>query len=193
MLFRSFDALKKDPAYRAAVDDVVPADKFLEKFVVNGHNKNVQTMIDNLGRDSVAREHMAAGTINYLRDRAGIVDGQGNFSQAGYNKALKFLDDNNKLPLIFDGETAVGLKTLGNVARYTQAQPRGAFVNNSNTLVGALAEKAGQVVGRGVESGLNVAVPGLQLGTTLMETRARHAAAKETKQSLKPGAGIKEK
>ena len=185
-----FQMLEKDPAYRAVVDDKIPAEKFIEKFVVNGVNKNVQSMVNHLGTDSVAHQHMRAGTINYLRDRAGIVDGQGNFSQAGYNKALKFLDDSNKMPLIFDGDTATGLKTLGNVARYTQAQPRGAFVNNSNTLVGALAERAGAAVGKTVETGLNVAVPGLQLGTTVMEMRARRAAAKETQKALKPGAGI---
>lgn len=184
-----FQMLDQDPAYRAAIEDKVPAEKFVEKFVINGHNKNVQTMTKHL--DDVSRQHMAAGTINYLRDRAGIVDNQGNFSQASYNKALKFLDDANKLPIIFDGETATGLRTLGNVARYTQAQPRGAFVNNSNTLVGALAERAGQLVGKGVEGGLNVAVPGLQLGTSVMEMRARRAAAKETEKALKPGAGIK--
>lgn len=187
-----FQMLEKDPAYRAAVNDTTPADKFVETFVVKGHNKNVQAMIDHLGQDSVARQHMAAGTINFLRDRAGIVDGQGNFTQAGYNKALKFLDDSNKMPLIFDGETATGLKTLGNVARYTQAQPRGAFVNNSNTLVGALAEKASGAIGAGVEKGLNVAVPGLQLGTSVMEMRARRAAEAETKKALELGAGTKQ-
>lgn len=187
-----FQMLEKDPAYRAASGDTVPADKFLETFVVKGHNKNVQAMIDHLGADSVARQHMAAGTINFLRDRAGIIDGQGNFTQAGYNKALKFLDDSNKMPLIFDGETATGLKTLGNVARYTQAQPRGAFVNNSNTTVSALAEKASQAIGSAVEKGLNVSVPGLQLGTSVMEMRARRAAEAQTQKALKPGAGIKQ-
>lgn len=187
-----FQMLERDPAYRAAVNDTVPADKFLEKFVINGHNKNVQAMIDHLGADSVARQHMAAGTINYLRDRAGIIDNQGNFSQSGYNKALKFLDDSNKLPLIFDGETSTGLKTLGNVARYTQAQPRGSFVNNSNTLVGALAERAATLTKTGIEQGLNIGVPGLQLGSQIMEMRARRAAAKETEKALAPGAGIRE-
>ena len=38
-----FDALKKDPAYKAAVDDAVPADKYFDKFVVNGVNKNINT------------------------------------------------------------------------------------------------------------------------------------------------------
>jgi len=187
-----FDLLKKDPAYKAAVDDTVPADKYLEKFVVNGVNKNVQTMVNNLGRNSEANQHMAAGTINWLTDKAGIVDGQGNFSQAGYNKALKRLDDVKNVQEIFNPETASQLKTLGNVARYTQAQPRGAFVNNSNTLVGALAQKAGNLAKTGIEGGLNVAAPGLQLGTSVMEMRARRAAEAETRKALELGAGTKQ-
>jgi hypothetical protein len=187
-----FDTLKNDPAYKAAVDDTVPADKFIDKFVVNGVNKNIQTMVNNLGRDSVAHQHMAAGTVNWLKDKAGIVDETGNFSQAQYNKALKQLDDVNNLREIFNPDAASQLKTLGNVARYTQAQPRGAFVNNSNTLVGALAQKAQAAVGFGAEKGLNMAVPGLQLGTSVMEMRARRAAEAETKKALELGAGTRQ-
>jgi len=187
-----FQMLEKDPAMKAAVDDAVPADKFIDKFVVNGVNKNINTMVENLGRDSPAHQHMAAGTVNWLTDKAGIVDGNGNFSQAGYNKALKKLDDVQNLNAIFNQEAASQLKTLGNVARYTQAQPRGAFVNNSNTLVGSLAEKAGKGVSMGVEKGLNVAVPGLQLGTSVMEMRARRAAEAETRKALETGAGTKQ-
>jgi hypothetical protein len=187
-----FQMLEKDPAMKAAVTDAVPADKFIDKFVVNGVNKNINTMVENLGRDSPAHQHMAAGTVNWLKDKAGIVDETGNFSQAGYNKALKQLDDVQNLNMIFNQEAASQLKTLGNVARYTQAQPRGAFVNNSNTLVGSLAEKAGKGVAMGVESGLNLAVPGLQLGTSVMEMRARRASQAETKKALETGAGTKQ-
>jgi hypothetical protein len=187
-----FQMLEKDPAMKAAVDDSVPADKFIDKFVVNGVNKNINTMVENLGRDSPAHQHMAAGTVNWLTDKSGIVDGNGNFSQAGYNKALKKLDDVQNLNAIFNQEAASQLKTLGNVARYTQAQPRGAFVNNSNTLVGSLAEKAAKGVSIGVEKGLNVAVPGLQLGTSVMEMRARRAAEAQTKKALETGAGTQQ-
>ena len=187
-----FQMLEKDPAMKAAVDDSVPADKFIDKFVVNGVNKNINTMVEHLGRNSPAHQHMAAGTVNWLKDKAGIVDETGNFSQAAYNKALKKLDDVQNLNAIFNQEAASQLKTLGNVARYTQAQPRGAFVNNSNTLVGSLAEKAGKGVAMGVEKGLNVAVPGLQLGTSVMEMRARRAAAAETQKALELGAGTKQ-
>jgi hypothetical protein len=186
-----FQMLEKDPAFKAAVDDTVPADKFIDKFVINGVNKNINTMVQHLGKDSPAHQHMAAGTINWLRDKAGVIDEKSNFSQKQYNSALKKLDDVNNLHEIFNPEAASQLKTLGNVANYTQFQPRGTFVNNSNTLVGAMAEKAASLARGGVEKGLNYAVPGVQLGTSLMEMRARRAAAAETQKSLELGAGTK--
>jgi hypothetical protein len=186
-----FQMLEKDPAFKAAVDDSVPADKFIDKFVINGVNKNINTMVQHLGKDSPAHQHMAAGTINWLRDKAGVIDENSNFSQKQYNAALKKLDDVNNLHEIFNHEAASQLKTLGNVANYTQFQPRGTFVNNSNTLVGAMAEKAASLARGGVEKGLNYAVPGVQLGTSLMEMRARRAAEAETKKALELGAGTK--
>jgi len=187
-----FDMLKKDPAYNAAVNDIVPADSFIQKFVINGVNKNVQTMVNHLGKDSPARQHMAAGTINWLADKAGIYGEQANFSQAGFNKGLKQLDAVKNMQEIFDPATATHLQTLGNVAGYTQFQPRGSFINNSNTLVGSLAEKGKQAIAVGVEKGGNMLVPGLQLGTTVMEMRARRAAEAETRKALELGAGTKQ-
>lgn len=179
-----FEALKKDPAYKAAVSDSVPADKFFNKFVINGVNKNINTMIDTLGRDSLGHQHIKAGTINYLSDKAGIIDGKGNFSQANYNKNLKHLDDVNNLEAIFDPESQLQLRTLGNVAAYTQFQPRGSFVNNSNTLVGFMAnqaEKAGNVVGLGKF--------GIPAGTIVRQKIQKVKEKKEFEKSWKPGAG----
>jgi hypothetical protein len=184
-----FQMLEKDPAFKAAVDDSVAADNFIDKFVINGVNKNINTMVKNLGKDSAAHQHMAAGTINWLRDKAGVIDEKSNFSQKQYNAALKKLDDVNNLHEIFNPEAASQLKTLGNVANYTQFQPRGAFVNNSNTLIGALAQSGRNAIGKTVEGGLNLAVPGVQIGTSLMEMRARRAAEAETRKALELGAG----
>jgi hypothetical protein len=183
-----FDALKKDPAYKAAVDDAVPADKYFDKFVVNGVNKNINTMVDTLGRDSVGHQHMKAGTINWLSDKAGIVDGKGNFSQANYNKALKKLDDVNNFGVIFDPQSQLQLRTLGNVAAYTQFQPRGAFVNNSNTLVGYLANKAaGGLEQTGNIMGLKTF--GYPIGSEARRVIRSARERREAEKALKPGAG----
>jgi len=186
-----FQMLEKDPAMKAAVDDSVPADKFIDKFVINGVNKNISTMVQNLGKDSPAHQHMAAGTVNWLTDKSGIVDGNGNFSQAGYNKALKKLDDVKNLQEIFNPEAASQLKTLGNVARYTQAQPRGAFVNNSNTLVGAMADKAAYVMEQGANlvGGGKIGIP---VGSIIRSKVQQYKAGKETEKALEIGAGTKQ-
>ena len=179
-----FDELRADPAYRAAVNDTVPADKFFDKFVIRGHNKNVERMVQTLGRGSAAHQNLAAGALNWLSDRAGLVDGKGNFSQAGFNKALKQLDDIRNMPLIFDPKTATQLRSLGNVAGYTQYQPRGSFVNNSNTLVGALAEHAKT----GAAAAIDVKT-GLPVGSYVKRKIAERRERKETEQSLAVGAG----
>jgi hypothetical protein len=182
-----FQMLEKDPAYKAAVENSVAPDKFMEKFVVNGTRDNVKAMIDQLGRDSVAHQHMSAGTLNWLREKA--IDSSGNFSQAAFNKALNQLDKSQKLNLVFNPDASSTLKTLGNVAQYTQAQPKGSFVNNSNTLVGAMAERAaggletiGNVVGGGKV--------GLPLGSMVRGQVQKFKAGQETKKALEPGAGV---
>jgi hypothetical protein len=184
-----FDALKKDPAYKAAVTDAISADKYFNKFVINGDSKNINTMIDALGRDSLGHQHIKAGTINHLSDKAGIMDGKGNFSQANYNKALKQLDDFKKFGTIFDPESQLQLRTLGNVAAYTQFQPRGSFVNNSNTLVGYLANKAaGGAEQIGNIAGLKFA-GGIPVGTMARQAVQKSKGKARVKKALEPGAG----
>lgn len=183
-----FDELKKDPAYKAAIDDSVPADKYFDKFIVNGVNKNINTMVNTLGKESVAHQHMKAGVINWLSDKAGIVDGKGNFSQANYNKALKKLDDVNNFKQIFDPQSELQLRTLGNVAAYTQFQPRGSFVNNSNTLVGYLANKAAGGLEQ-VGNVMGLKTLGYPLGSEARRIMRSARERKEAQEALKPGAG----
>ena len=180
-----FDLLKKDPAYDAAVNDVAP-DKFINKYIISGNKRDLEALTAQLGKGSEGHQAVTAAVVNYLKDKAGVINDNGNFSQAGYNKALRQLDP--KLLELVDGETAQQLKALGNVSRYTQAQPRGSYVNQSNTFVAGAKEmakggleKAGNVAGFGV----------LPLGTMTREALASRAAAKQTQESLKPGAGTK--
>ena len=180
-----FDLLKKDPAYDAAVNDVAP-DKFVNKYIINGNKRDLQALVEQLGQGSEGHQAVSAAVVNYLKDKAGVINDNGNFSQAGYNKALKQLDP--KLLELVDGQTAQQLKALGNVARYTQAQPRGSYVNQSNTFVAGAKELAKS----GVEKGLNAAGLGIiPVGTMTREALAKRAALQQTKESLKPGAGTK--
>lgn len=184
-----FDTLGSDKAYKAAINGKVAPDDFINKFVINGKKNDIDTMVKHLGTDSQAREVMAAGIVNWLKSKAGIsADGNGTFSQKGFNQALENIDP--KILNIVGPEVNKQLKALGNTARNIQERPVGGYVNESNTLVGAIAEKAAS----GAEFGLNL-IGGGQYGIpvgTMARSAVRSAKeAKKVKESLKPGAGIK--
>lgn len=190
-----FDRLRADPAYKAAAEDSVAmgepsalADDFVQKYVVKGKASNIDRMRETLADDAVVPEVMAAGALNYLKSKSGVnlYTNEGNFSQAGFNRALSEL--NPKLESLVGPQRAEQVRTLGNVARYTQAQPRGSFVNTSNTLVAAAKEKAASAV----EMAVNTTVfPGAGLGTKGREALAARAEKKFAKEATKPGAGLK--
>lgn len=184
-----FDLLGKDKAYKAAINGTVAADDFINKYVVNGKKADVDQMIQILGQDSAARETMAAGMVNWLKNKAGVVNENGNFSQAGYNKALAQVDP--KLLAIVGPEVEKQLKTLGNVARYTQVRPKGSYVNESNTFTASLGEKAKAGAEQVANLGSVKAGIPLPLGSMVREQLAKRSEAKQLKQSLQHGAGVK--
>jgi hypothetical protein len=183
-----FDALKRDPAYSAAVDGKVAPENFIDTFVLSkgkGTEANVRQMMSALGRGSPEQQAIAAGLMETITRKA--VDSSGNFSQAAYNKILRDLEP--KLLEVFDPDSAKQLKSLGNVSRKVMAQPKGGFANNSNTLVAGLAEKAGKAL----ELGLNISTANiLPLGTIAKQARQRKAAEKFQRETLEPLAGTQQ-
>jgi hypothetical protein len=183
-----FDALKRDPAYNAAVEGKVAPENFIDTFVLSkgkGTEANVRQMMSALGRGTPEQQAIAAGLMETITRKA--VDSSGNFSQAAYNKILRDLEP--KLLEVFDPDSAKQLKSLGNVSRKVMAQPKGGFANNSNTLVAGLAEKAGKAL----ELGLNISTANLlPLGTIAKQARQRKAAEKFQRETLEPLAGTKQ-
>lgn len=179
-----FDLIKADPAYKAVTRGNSSADKFVEKYVIGADTKNVETMKTNLAHDPVAQQTMSAGAMQRLKESAGILDNQGNFSQAGYNKALESLRP--KLGILFSPEDRTAVENLGSVARYVKGQPTGSFVNTSNTAVALMGEAAKQ----GVAGAANVAAGGVPIGTWARKGLGYVAEQRELARSLKPGAGI---
>lgn len=182
-----FDLLKADPAYKAVIDGKANTETFIANHVFKRDVKQVATMMNNL--DDSGKQAVRAGVIAQLKKSAGIgLDGEGNFSQANYNKALDAIRP--KLSVIFEPEQAAQLEQLGRVARYTQAQPRGSFVNNSNTTVSALGELAdnakavAKASAEGVLTAKGVPVPFLK---DYLQSRS---TKKEIAATLKPGGGI---
>jgi hypothetical protein len=178
-----FQDIEKDPAWTAAINGKVTPDNFVKKFVINGARDHLSTMKTNIGTDPVASQTIAASALNYLKERAGTPNDAGNFSQSGYNKALNALRP--KLDSLFDPVAAQQVETLGKVARYTQEQPRGSYVNNSNTFTAAVKGTAKAAVG----GALNKATYGLSgaLGEAMEKGRAKAGVT----ESLKPAAGVK--
>jgi hypothetical protein len=184
-----FQALDADPAYEAAVHGSVPEDRFVQRFITGpiATRNGVSTMRENLADNPIATQTMGVATLDHLRTSAGIDPmGNGNFTQAGFNKALTALDP--KLQSLVDPKTAEHLGTLGNVARYTQVQPRGSYVNNSNTLVGALAEHGKSLAEGAANKVLGLGV--VPVGSLVREAAQKRAAAQATAKSLAPGAGL---
>lgn len=192
-----FQAMDADPAYKASIGDGVKpgepsplADQFVQKYIAGGGGKaanaNVQNMIQNLSGDPMNQQLMAAGLIDHLKQQAGIDlrTNTGNVSQAGLNKALSNLDQ--KTPLILGPQASQTLDALGNVARYTQEQPRGSFVNNSNTFVAGAANAAKSAL----EGAANLKAGGIPVGTWARQALAKRALGNEAAQSLEPGAGL---
>jgi hypothetical protein len=183
-----FDLLSEDKAYKAAVNGKVYADDFINKFVVNGKKKDIDTMVSHLGQDSTARQVMAAGIVNWLKSKSGILnDGSGTFSQKGFNKALENIDP--KILNIVGPEVNQQLKALGNTARNIQERPAGAYVNESNTFTSALGEKAANVA----EKGANYFIGGgvVPVGTMTRNLVSGVKEGAKAKESLKPAAGVK--
>ena len=183
-----FDTLDADKAYKSAINGKVAPDDFIQKFVINGKKNDIDTMVRHLGEDSQAREVMAAGVVNWLKSKAGILpDGSGAFSQKGFNKALSSIDP--KILNIVGPEVNAQLQALGKTARNIQERPAGGYVNESNTFVSGLAEKAKS----GAEIGLNYTLGGGLVPVGTMARTAVHNVkeAVKVKQALKPGAGVK--
>lgn len=186
-----FEMLERDPAMKAAVDDKVSNAAFTDKFVLKGINKNIEQMIQNLGEGSQAHHSMRVAAIDHLRKSAGLGDQGGNFTQAGFNKALRNMHDMGNLNVIFGPEGANRLRTIGNVANYTQFQPKGAYVNTSNTATALQAIKGW--LGSGTKNVVNVVglkTMGVPLGNVGAAKLQQMQTAAQTQKTWAPGAGI---
>lgn len=190
-----FDAIEADPAYKAAVADPTPlghpspaADKFFNSFVRDGVRENVSRMRANLADQPQAAQTVAAGILDHLKGQLKADPVTGNFSQASYNKALQTLGP--KMASLVDPTTAQQLQAVGGFAKNAQTQPRGSYVNNSNTAV----ELAAHGAKAAAEHGTNMLFGGIPVGTVVRKAGGyvadRAGMAKASNQALDPSAGL---
>lgn len=181
-----FQAIEADPAYAAAINDSTPPDRFVQKFVINGTRDNLARMRGTIGGDDTAAQTIGVAVMDYLRDQARLNPNyEGNFAAASYNKAL----NNNlapKIRILLPANVVEQVEQLGRVASYTTAQPRGSFVNNSNTFVAA----AGSHAVDALEGAANVAAAGIPIGTWTRKGFENAAAKRQVERSIASGAGL---
>jgi hypothetical protein len=180
-----FQALESDPAYKAAVNETTPPDKFVQKFVIGGARDDVAKLSEAMKGDETATQTLKVAALDHLRQAAGVDNNfNGNFTQAGYNKALRALEP--KLGSLLDPALAEHVQTLGDVARYTQFQPKGSFVNNSNTFVSATAEKAADAL----EGIIDFKAGGIPIASTIRKQMNENKVRKQAEKTFAPGAGL---
>jgi hypothetical protein len=183
-----FQELEADPAYNDAINGLTPPDRFTQKFITGptATRDGVETMRANLADNPVAIQTMGVAALDHLRKTS--LGTTGNVSQSALNKQLGAMSP--KMGSLFDPKTGEDLETMGRVAGYQQIQPKGAYVNNSNTTVSALAQAAktgGEVAANA--AGAKVGVP--VLGTWIRGQMDKRAAAKATQEFLDPYGGLK--
>lgn len=135
--------VESTPALRAVLDGAQP-DQFVSQFVVgNGTTvRDLRNLRNVLASDREATETIRSAIMGHLKAQAlgGAADEVGNFSQSAFNKALRNIGT-AKLRVFFSPQEVEQLQAVGRVASYTQFQPRGSAINNSNS--GALVLGAG--------------------------------------------------
>lgn len=137
---KRFENIKSDPAYSSVVKNKSSPDNFIDKYVIGSESVSLQNM-RNILNSPLADQTISAGTVDFLRGRAGIRDGSGKFSQHGFNKALKGL---KHLPELVSPALELQLKALADVSRNLIEEPPFAGVNysNSGTMLAGLVPDA---------------------------------------------------
>lgn len=193
------NVLKANKAYAAAVKDVrdlqelqsgvehVGADKFIQKYIINGDKGSLKRLINELGEDSLGHQALKAGTIEELKKAAGIVNESGEFGQKSFNNAVhKKLG--SKLEEVLGNMSAQDLRDLADVAAMTENIRKTGTPALSNTPLvmaqeaakGALESAANWKIGGGI-------VPVGSMGRRFLQKRAEEKAIKK---SLEPTSGI---
>ena len=179
-----FDLERSNKIYSDVVNGKADTKNFISKNVVNSTNKDFADTMALVADDPIAKQHLASGTLDLIiRDST---DSSGNFLTGKFAKHINNLQLNGKLLPLF-GEEAKTLQQIAKTGQYIEARPKGAFVNESNTLTGALAENAKSAI----EHGTNIAFKGIPVGTVGRKMLQKRALNKELQETLSPTGGVK--
>ena len=179
------DLEASNPLYSKVKDGAADTKNFIPEVVIRSKNKDFAKSMELIADNPQARQNLASGTLDWIiRDST---DASGNLSTAKFNKHIEALRLNGRLEPIF-GEQAGNLMNLVEVGRAIEARPRGAFVNESNTVPAGsslIKENAPAII-----ESIPYVGKAINVGKEMLEKRK---TAKEISESLEPGAGIKVK
>ena len=109
-----------------------PPDKFVNTHVINAPVENLAKLKDTITRDPRLVDAVRTQLVDYIKQAGRANSDITTFSGAALEKALERIGP-RKLALFFDPQEIGELTSAIKVARYSQAQPIGAAVNNSNS------------------------------------------------------------
>lgn len=146
---QQFGMLEKIPALKAAVDNNIPDEKFIEKYVVSSSAKprELLNLRAQLRESPEAWQEIRGQVVDFLKKKAtaGQSDEFAKFSQSGFKNGVNAIG-NAKLKILFSPEELAQINAIQRVASSIQVQPVGAAVNNSGTSQ-AIANLMGRMSG----------------------------------------------
>ncbi len=199
---KRFAKEEADPMYRAAAMDKTPigersplADNFLDKYVLGAKRAHIDRARQHMQEAAqaglidpalvdMANQAMAVGAVNWLKDKT--LGTKGVFNHATFHRSLAGLREINSSILPPDALSA--LHTLDKVGGYVTKQPKGSYVNNSGTLVGALAEKSAAAAASAADAA-RIPVVGALIRKGVSKSE-QMKGAKWARESIEPAAGV---
>jgi hypothetical protein len=181
-----FDLEKSNNLYKKVLNESADSKDFIRNFVFQSKNADFVNSLDLLQSRPAAMENLRSGAMDYIIRES--TDASGNFKNAKFNDLVENLDVNKKLDALFGEDGASKLRKLAATSQRIEARPKGAFVNESNTTTAGAAmlkEYGPSIINEIPWVGKPITVIS-QLGGKLK-------SYKETKEALKPGAGISSK
>ena len=125
---------ESSPLVKAALSDARSADpeKIAQSFILNGSVNDAKAVAKEVGPQGLPVIRNAIATSIKKAALNGASDETGTVSQSALNAAINKVGQ-EKLSLFFSPEEIAQLRATGRVATYTQVQPKGSAVNNSNS------------------------------------------------------------
>ncbi len=151
-----FQALDADPAYKAAVNETVPPDRFVQKFITgpSATRDGVTQMKANLADNPVATQTMGVAALDHLRGVSGV--DAGDFRLTPFRKQLGALGP--RLDALLDP------KNLGHLHTLSEAPEHGVIRRGVAAVLPTLGTAAGASVGASVGFPTTGAITGERLG-----------------------------